>query len=76
MHYHHHCLVTFISTIVWLTFVHDVTGSGLFDDETTTPPTTTAKSSGNSLKLSWITVSSSSVIMIGLINGHLRTFIF
>ncbi|CAI2732002.1 unnamed protein product [Schistosoma spindalis] len=83
MHYHHHCLVTFISTIVWLTFVHDVTGSGSFEEETKTErtndarmPTTTPESSANSLKLSWITVSSISVIVIGLINGHLRRFIF
>ncbi|CAH8577121.1 unnamed protein product [Schistosoma mattheei] len=73
MHYHQ-CLGTFISTIVLLTIVHDVSGSGLFDEETTTtPPTTTA--SASSLNMSWMTISSISMIVIGLISGHLRRFI-
>ncbi|CAH8600084.1 unnamed protein product [Schistosoma guineensis] len=74
MHYHQ-CLGTFISTIVLLTIVHDVTGSGLFEDEITTTQTTTT-GSANSMKVSWITISSISMIVIGLINGHLRRFIF
>ncbi|CAH8622594.1 unnamed protein product [Schistosoma haematobium] len=65
MHYHQ-CLVTFMGTIVLLTIVHDVTGSGFWEEETTT----------NSMKVSWITISSISMIVIGLINGHLRRFIF
>ncbi|CAH8600099.1 unnamed protein product [Schistosoma guineensis] len=74
MHYHQ-CLGTFISTIVLLTIVHDVTGSGLFEDEITTTQTTTT-GSANSMKVSWITISSISMVVIGLINGHLRRFIF
>ncbi|CAH8600111.1 unnamed protein product [Schistosoma guineensis] len=74
MHYHR-CLVTFMSTIVLLTIVHDVTGSG-FGEEETTSTSTTPTGSANSMKVSWITISSISMIVIGLINGHLRRFIF
>ncbi|CAH8602450.1 unnamed protein product [Schistosoma bovis] len=74
MHYHQ-CLVTFMSTIVLLTIVHDVTGSGFGEEETTTTQTTTT-GSANSMKVSWITISSISMVVIGLINGHLRRFIF
>ncbi|CAH8614941.1 unnamed protein product [Schistosoma haematobium] len=74
MHYHQ-CLVTFMGTIVLLTIVHDVTGSGFWEEETTTT-STTPTGSANSMKVSWITISSISMIVIGLINGHLRRFIF
>ncbi|CAI2731995.1 unnamed protein product [Schistosoma spindalis] len=72
-------VLTIISTIVLSTIMQSVTGGSLFGDEvtrTTPHTTTTVMGSANSLKLSWITISSISVIVIGLINGHLRRFIF
>ncbi|CAI2732003.1 unnamed protein product [Schistosoma spindalis] len=74
---YHHCLVPFIGTIVLLTIVHDVTGSGLFDDDVTTPKMTTrAPSSASSFQISWLIFSSAFVIVIGLIKSYTESTIF
>ncbi|CAH8642709.1 unnamed protein product [Schistosoma rodhaini] len=74
----HHRLLTVISTIVLLTIVQDVKGSGLFDDDpttTTTAPTTTS-GSASSFQVSWLALSSVFMIVLGLINSYTERSIF
>nr|CUS27859.1 TPA: MEG-32.2 protein [Schistosoma mansoni] len=81
-HYHHphpnHRLLTVISAIVLLTIVHDVKGSGLFDDDITTRTTapTTTSGSVSSFQVSWLALSSVFMIVLGLINSYTERSIF
>ncbi|CAH8622810.1 unnamed protein product [Schistosoma rodhaini] len=79
MHYRYHShpqyrLLTVISTIVLLTIVQDVKGSGLFDDDITAPTTTSG--SVSSFQVSWLALSSVFMIVLGLINSYTERSIF
>ncbi|CAH8642774.1 unnamed protein product [Schistosoma rodhaini] len=79
--YYRHYLLAIINAIVLSTMVQYVAGGSIFGDDApthkpTTMKTTTKASSANSLEVSWLAISSISMIVIGLINGHLRRFIF
>nr|CUS27858.1 TPA: MEG-32.1 protein [Schistosoma mansoni] len=77
--YYRHYLLAIINVIVLSTMIQYVIGGSIFGDDTSTTKnmtTTTKASSANSLEVSWLAISSISMIVIGLINGHLRRFIF
>ncbi|CAH8620929.1 unnamed protein product [Heterobilharzia americana] len=64
-----------ITVLVFSTIIQTVSGSGLFDDDvTTTPPkkTTTEMNSANSLSLSWLAITLSALIAVGILNTHVK----
>ncbi|CAH8600124.1 unnamed protein product [Schistosoma guineensis] len=72
-----------MSTIVLLTIVHDVTGSGLLDEKITTPKQSKlmkllfgSSGSVSSFQISWLTLSSVFVIVIGLIKSYTERSVF
>ncbi|CAH8591853.1 unnamed protein product [Heterobilharzia americana] len=64
----------FISTLVITTVIQNASGAGLFEEETTTTTTTTTKSSANSLNLSCLTILSTILIIIGMMNTHILKY--
>ncbi|CAH8600136.1 unnamed protein product [Schistosoma guineensis] len=68
-----------MSTIVLLTIVHDVTGSGLLDEKIKSKLMKLlfgSSGSVSSFQISWLTLSSVFVIVIGLIKSYTERSVF